>query len=70
MPLVSEDALMLGEELLVGLAPAVIALLPDLVRAINSGDSERARQLAEEAAQRQAFEALQRRKRRAPRNGG
>jgi hypothetical protein len=53
-----------AEALLIGLVPVVVELLPELIGAIRVGDHERARQLAEEAAQRQAFEALQRSKRR------
>jgi hypothetical protein len=50
------------DALLAALVPTVAALIPELVKAIAAGDQERARQLAEEAAQRQAFEAAQRTK--------
>jgi hypothetical protein len=51
-----------ADTLLTALVPAAAALIPELVKAIAAGDQERARQLAEEAAQRQAFEAAQRTK--------
>lgn len=53
---------MLDKELLAALVPVAVELLPDLLKAIAAGDKERARQLAEEAAQRQAFETTQRAK--------
>jgi hypothetical protein len=56
-----------AESLLLGLATEVVRLIPDLIKAIRSGNSQLARDLAEEAAQRQAFVALQNRKRKAAR---
>lgn len=56
-----------AESLLLGLGVEAIKLIPDLIKAIRAGDAQKARDLAEEAARRQAFEALQRRKRKAAR---
>lgn len=50
------------EDLLVGLAPAVVELVIDLVESIKNGRGDNAALIAEEAARRQAFETIQRRK--------
>lgn len=54
---------MSAEALLVGLGASALKLIPDLIEAIKAGDRQRARDLAEEAARREAFNALQRKKR-------
>lgn len=59
------------EDLILGLAPAVVALVSDLIVAIKNGDQASAAMIAEEAARRQAFESIQRRKvpRKIPKGG-
>lgn len=54
---------MIPEQILVGLGKSALELLPSLVDAIRAGDRQRARDVAEEMARREAFEARQRAKR-------
>lgn len=50
------------ERLLAGLGASALALVPEMLGAIGSGDKVKAAELAEEAARREAFEHVQRRK--------
>lgn len=52
----------LATRALIGLGSAALSLVPDFVGAIKGGDRRLARDIAEEMARREAFEALQRTK--------